>query len=151
MSSRCRRRLVGLALTLAAVVAPAGARQRVMRAERSLAGFSRRILALQDSAHADTVSTADRAGAAHRVFADSGRVWYQPQRGERWLAPVRLSLPGQECSSPLVFELAPDGREPLLAALWRVESESGPDVFCRVHRPGAHPLDWSMALCMTLR
>ena len=151
MSSLLRRRVAVILAGLALLAMPALARQTSMKTEWSLAGFSRWIRVLQDSAVCDTSTTQDQLGAAHRVFADSGRVYYQPQRGDHWVTPVRLSLPRQVCSSPLVFEMDEPDREPLIAVLWRVETDSGVDVFCRMHRLKAHPMDWSTALCMTMK
>lgn len=128
-----------------------------MRTERftSIRQHDSLIIALEDSACCDTCVTQDSRGVKHQVYVDSGQVFYRHneawalREGHEWSPLVRLNV-WREASSPVVFELAEPGKEPLLVVMWRQMDESRVRVWRCLHFPGTLPMQWSLPLDVTL-
>jgi len=147
------RALCLFAVSFGIIVAATG----TMRTERftSIRQHDSLILALEDSALCDTCLTEDSRGIRHEVYVDSGRVFYRHNEawavpaGRQWSSPVRLGQWGH-AASPVIFELAEPGKEPLLVAMWRQTDVGRARVWRSLHYPGLLPMEWGFPLDVTL-
>jgi hypothetical protein len=151
-------RMTTLALYLVAGLAGTlQAASGTMRTERftSIREHDKLILALEDSALCDTCITEDSRGVKHQVYVDSGQVFYRHNEawavraGREWSPLSRLSR-SRSASSPVIFELAEPGKEPLLVVMWRQTDEGQVRVWRCLHFPGTLPMQWSLPLDVTL-
>lgn len=142
---------------LIATAAAAAQGTLTLRPAQDLHQFDRWIRVLMDSSVCDTCVGSDSRGALHRVWSDdSSRVVYQSNAtftgapGQGWSRAVRLS-PGGNCQSPIVYELAIPGGEPLVVTMWRETMFDQVEVMYRYQYAGIWPLSWSPTWCVTLK
>jgi hypothetical protein len=151
--------IVGLVVLLTGLIVPAFARELRTEPFRSIHEHDALISLLADSTLCDTSFAEDGKGKTWMAYCDSGRVFVRVSpsapplsndaAGRHWSARMSLSRWGR-CLSPVVFELAVPGREPLIVAMWR-EEINGQVLVMRSHKaPGAWPPQWSTPLVMNL-
>ncbi len=118
------------------------------------------IRTLADSSLCDTNIATDSRSQTHIVYIDSGRVFYryspsplpsrQSDEGRQvWSPLVRLSR-SDRCASPVIFELAEPGKEPLLVVMWRQMDEGRVRVWRCLHFPRTPPMEWNLSWDVTL-
>jgi hypothetical protein len=120
------------------------------------------ILALEDSCLCDTSMTTDSRGITYLAYCDSARVLVRathspfpsdgPDKGDgvTWSSPVLLDR-NNPSASPVIFELADPGKEPILVVMWRCEAEGLTYVMRSYLYPGVFPPQWSPPLVMGSR
>ncbi len=155
------------ALALCLVAGPTGTLQAAtdtMRTERftSIREHDMLILTLEDTCLCDTSMTTDSRSVTFLACCDSGRVFVR-------MSPSLLASPGVDkghsvtwsprmlvsrsnrCASPVIFELAEPGREPLTVVMWREEAAGLIRVMRSHLYPGVFPPQWSVPLEMGSR
>jgi hypothetical protein len=143
---------------LTGLMLPGIARELRTEPFRSIREHDALISLLADSTLCDTSFAEDGKGKSWMAYCDSGRVFVRMSPSappgvdaavRHWSARMNLRRWGR-CSSPVVFELAVPGREPLIVAMWR-EEVNGQVLVMRSHEaPGAWPPQWSTPLVMNL-
>ncbi len=154
MSTHASGRLLA-ALGFCATLATAAQTNMTIQPLHCIRQHDSLILALEDSSLCDTCTTEDSRGVRHQAYADSGGVFYRHNEtravrlGREWSPSIRLSRWGR-ASSPVIFELAEPGKEPLLVVMWRQMDEGRVRVWRCLHFRGVPPWEWSVTLDVTL-